>query len=130
MSVPGFCERHYRLLACLTLSLAAFNLGYRLDREIVTEWDESLYATTASEMHESGHWLVTTYDRVPDYYNAKPPLNVWLIAISFHLFGVSLTSLRLASVLAAWITAAMLQWWCRRAFDAVTSLGAAVILST
>ncbi len=44
-----------------------------------------------------------------DYYNSKPPLNVWLIALAFKLFGANLVSLRLVSVVSAWLTVAVLQ---------------------
>src|SRR6188768_1424448 len=87
--ITDFCERHYRTLAVLTLMLAILNLGFRLDREVVTTWDESLYATSAAEMVKSGNWLVTTFHGEVDYYNTKPPLNVWLIAASFKAFGIN-----------------------------------------
>src|SRR4051794_18364572 len=83
--VEAFCERHYVRLAVLGLLLTAFNLGFRLDSEVVTTWDESLYATTAAEMVKNGHPIATTFYGALDYYNAKPPLNVWLIAASFKL---------------------------------------------
>src|SRR5690349_8306065 len=79
----GFCERHYVLLAICVLALAAFNLGFRLNREVVTTWDESLYVTSAAEMIKDGNWLVTTFHGDVDYYNTKPPLNVWMIAAAF-----------------------------------------------
>jgi len=130
---PGiamFCERHYVLLALITLSVAAFNLAFRLDRELVTTWDESLYVTSAAEMVKSGNWLVTTFHGDVDYYNTKPPLNVWLIAVAFKAFGIHLWSMRLPSFLAAFATIATLQWWCRRCFNAVTALMSTVVLST
>ena len=126
----AFCERHYRLLAALTLTLAVLNLGTRLDREAVTAWDESLYATTAAEMVASGDWLVTTFHGEVDYYNTKPPLNVWLIATSFRIFGIDLWSLRLPSAIAAFLTILTLQWWCRRCFGALFALLSTVVLST
>jgi 4-amino-4-deoxy-L-arabinose transferase-like glycosyltransferase len=126
----SFFHRHYRLLAALTLAVAALNVGVRLDREVVTAWDESLYATSAAEMVRSGNWLVTTFHGQVDYYNSKPPLNVWLIATSFKLFGISLWSLRLPSALAAWLTIALLQWWCRRCFGARVAIIATLVLST
>lgn len=128
--VEAFCQRRYVVLAALVLALAAFNLGFRIDREIVTEWDESLYATTAWEALTSGRWLDTTFHGARDYYNTKPPLNVWLIVLSFKAFGVSLTSLRLPSILSAWCCIFALQAWCRRAFGAATALLAAIVLST
>src|SRR6478735_8985449 len=93
--IAAFCERHYTTLALITLAIALLNLGYRLDREVVTAWDESLYATSAAEMVRSGNWLVTTFQGDVDYCNTKPPLNIWLIAMSFKLFGISLWTLRL-----------------------------------
>src|SRR3954469_18471040 len=128
--IASFCERHYRTLAVCTLLLAAFNLGFRLNREVVTAWDESLYVTSAAEMVKSGNWLVTTFHGDIDYYNTKPPLNVWLIAASFKALGINLLSMRLPSFFAAFATVTVLQWWCRRCFNAVTALMAAVVLST
>jgi 4-amino-4-deoxy-L-arabinose transferase-like glycosyltransferase len=118
------------LLAALTLALAALNLGYRLDREIVTAWDESLYATSAAEMVVSGNWLITTFHSAVDYYNSKPPLNIWLIAASFKIFGIGLAALRFPSIIAAWLTIAAIQWWCRRAFGAAVAIVSTIVLST
>ena len=126
----SFCARRYGLCAAAVLLLAAWNLGYRLDRDIVRTWDESLYGTTAAEIVASGDWVVTTFHGQVDYYNAKPPLNVWLIALSFKMFGITLVSLRLVSALSAWLTIAVLQWWCRRCIGPAAALAASVVLST
>jgi 4-amino-4-deoxy-L-arabinose transferase-like glycosyltransferase len=81
-------------------------------------------------MVRSGDWLVTTFQGDIDYYNTKPPLNVWLIAASFKLFGVTLWALRLPSFLAAFATIAVVQAWCRRHLNATTAILATVVLST
>jgi len=72
----SFWHRHFAMLAGAVLALAAFNLTWRLGSEIVTEWDEALYATSAWEMVTSGQWIATTFHGAIDYYNSKPPLNV------------------------------------------------------
>ena len=110
--------------------LAAFNLVFRLSNEVVTEWDESLYAINAWEMLKSGHWITTTFGGALDYYNTKPPLNVWLIALSFKAFGVSLVSLRITSVVSAWLTVAVLQRWLRQTAGAGAAILASLILAT
>jgi len=117
-------------LACAVLALAAFNLTFRLGNEIVTEWDESLYATTAWEMVTSGDWVGTTFDGALDYYNSKPPLNVWLIALAFQAFGPGLISLRIVSVLAAWTTVAVLIFWLRRVLGSTAAVLAGLTLAT
>ena len=122
-------ERWFRAGAVLVLALAAVNLFVRLDREVVTEWDEALYAISAAETARNGNWIGTTFGGTLDYYNTKPPLNVWLIATSFRAFGISLFTLRIASATAAWLTVLVVLVWGRRAFGAATALLAGLVLS-
>ena len=124
-------RREFFLLGfALVLAIAAFNLTYRLDREFVSEWDEALYATTASETIAGGHWVATTLDGAIDYYNTKPPLNFWLVAVSFKLFGPGLVSLRLVSVISAWLTVAVMMLWTRRALGTTVAIWTGLVLST
>jgi len=128
--VATLCARHFTAFACLVLALAAFNLTFRLGSEFLTEWDESLYATAASEAVDAGHWIGTTMEGELDYYNTKPPLNVWLIALTFKVFGKSLIALRLISVVAAWLTVFVLLVWGRRSRGPVVALVAGLVLAT
>jgi 4-amino-4-deoxy-L-arabinose transferase-like glycosyltransferase len=129
-SAIRWCEQRYSVLAVFVLAFAAFNVFFRLDREIVTEWDESLYAISAAETAANGTWLGTTFEGRLDYYNTKPPLNVWLIAAAFKTFGPALVSLRLHSAVAAWLTILVLMLWARHVFGRSAALLAALILST
>ena len=112
------------------LGLAAINLAFGLGSEVVSEWDESMYAISAWEMGRTGQLVATTFLGAIDYYNTKPPLNVWLIALSFKAFGINLVSLRLVSVVSAWLTVAVLQGWARRAFGPMIALFAGLVLAT
>jgi 4-amino-4-deoxy-L-arabinose transferase-like glycosyltransferase len=129
-SIDTFCARHYWLLAVSVLGLAAFNVTFRLGREVVNEWDESLYAISAWEMAKSGNFVATTFLGALDYYNSKPPLNVWLIVLSFKLFGTSVASLRLTSAVSAWLTVAVLQAWLRRSVGPAAALASSLVLAT
>jgi 4-amino-4-deoxy-L-arabinose transferase-like glycosyltransferase len=122
--------RRFLVLAAAVLALAAFNLTYRLGNESLTEWDESLYATSAFEMLESGNWVVTTFNGETDYYNSKPPLNVWLIALSVKAFGPSLASMRVPSIVAAWLTVVVLMWWATHRFGQRVALFSGLVLAT
>ena len=106
------------------------NTFYRLDQEFVTEWDESIYAISAWEMLHSGEWIATTFHGDVDYYNAKPPLNIWLIALSFKVFGFNVFALQFTSAASAWLTVLLLWWWARRVTGETTALAAAAVLST
>lgn len=122
--------RHYRWLAAAILVLAAFNVAFRLNRESVGEWDESLYATSAWEMTRSGVLIGTTFDGTLDYYNSKPPLNVWIIAAAFSLFGTNFISLRLSSAVFGRLTVWVLQRWTKSAFGPAVSLFSSVVLAS
>lgn len=82
------------------LLLAAFPLYYELGRNPVQLWDESREAVNAVEMASSGHWLVPHFGGHPDHWNTKPPLLIWLEALSFKIFGYSTWALRLPILLA------------------------------
>jgi 4-amino-4-deoxy-L-arabinose transferase-like glycosyltransferase len=127
---PTFLERHFTTLVAGVTALAAFNLMWRLNAEVVSEWDESLYANTAWEIVRSGRWIGTTFLGHLDYYNVKPPLNVWLVALSFKTLGPSLVSMRLVSTLSACGTIAVLQFWVRRFTQPAVALLAGVVLAT
>jgi len=125
-----FCRQHFAALAIAVLALAAFNLLWRVNLELVSEWDESLYATSAWEMLRSGRWIATTFLGNVDYYNVKPPLNVWLLAASFKALGVNLVSMRIVSALSACCTVAVLMVWARRFMrQPLVALLAGVVLS-
>jgi 4-amino-4-deoxy-L-arabinose transferase-like glycosyltransferase len=127
---PSFWERRYAVLAAAVLCLAAFNLTFRLSSEIVTEWDESLYAISAWEMLQNHNWIGTTFMGSLDYYNTKPPLNIWLIALAFKAFGPTLLALRIWSISAAWLTIAVFQRWVRQIKGAEVALAASLVLAT
>jgi 4-amino-4-deoxy-L-arabinose transferase-like glycosyltransferase len=97
---------------------------------MVQVWDESLFAITAGEMASSGDWIGTTFLGSLDYYNSKPPLHVWLVALSFTVFGQGLVSLRLPAMAAAWCTVALLMWWATRLFGRAIGVTAGLVLST
>jgi len=120
----------FAVIAAGILLLAAVNLTYRLNRETITEWDESLYATSAWEMLQTGDWIATRFLGEIDYYNTKPPLNVWLIALTFKAIGVSPASLRLTSVVSAWLTIALLMLWVRRRHGDLAGAVAGLVLTT
>jgi 4-amino-4-deoxy-L-arabinose transferase-like glycosyltransferase len=112
------------------LAVAAFNLAFRIGNELVQVWDESLFAITAGEMVASNHWIGTTFLGALDYYNSKPPLQVWLVALSFKAFGAGLVSLRLPAMISAWATVALLVWWAHRCFGRAVAVVAGLVLAT
>lgn len=109
----GFSFWIVAALAAAVLSLGASStapgLGY-LDFP-VTAQDEAVYSHAAIRMAETGDWSTPYFlDRMFLY---KPPLLYWLSGLAVKLFGVSAWALRLPSILAAALTAALVFAWVR-----------------
>lgn len=66
-------------------------------------WDESRLAASAYEMISSDNPLITTFYGMADHWNVKPPLLIWIQALSIKLFGLSEASVRLPSALSIMI---------------------------
>ncbi|SNC64059.1 Dolichyl-phosphate-mannose-protein mannosyltransferase [Hymenobacter gelipurpurascens] len=80
---------------------AWFSLFWRLGALPLQSWDESLLAVSAAEMLRNHQWFLTYFGGAPDLWNTKPPLLIWLQALSLHTFGYSEWALRLPTALAA-----------------------------
>lgn len=59
----------------------------------ILDMNEGLYAEVAREMLELKNFIIPHLNYVP--YLEKPPLLYWLIAVSYHFFGVSTLAARL-----------------------------------
>jgi 4-amino-4-deoxy-L-arabinose transferase-like glycosyltransferase len=87
---------------------------YRLGDLPINLWDEARVAMNALEMRRSGELLITTYKGLPDLWNTKPPLAIWLEAGSMWLFGDTEFALRLPSALAGAATTILVYAFTRR----------------
>ena len=83
-------------VALIVISFCAFFLLFwHLGAPSVNATDEAYHGVNAYEMLKSGNWLVNTYRYETDYFNSKPPLNLWLIMLAYRVFGASSCSLRI-----------------------------------
>ncbi len=93
------------LIGSVVLLACALNAG--LLSAPIELWDESRNVVNALEMQRTGLSLVTQYGFQPDLWNTKPPLMIWLMVLSAHLFGSSIWALRLPALLAGFATVAL-----------------------
>ncbi|MEZ4720528.1 MAG: glycosyltransferase family 39 protein [Flavobacteriales bacterium] len=76
----------------------------------VNMWDEATYALNAFDQAYNGFSLNLTSEGKTDYYNTKPPLAIWIEAMSIRLFGFNTFAIRIHSILFAFLTA-FLTWF-------------------
>jgi 4-amino-4-deoxy-L-arabinose transferase-like glycosyltransferase len=125
--------RHLRRWAGLALVMvAALGLLADLGGLSLRQWDEARMAVSALEMTRSGNYLVATFGGVPDLWNTKPPLLLWLQAGLLQLLGPTEWAVRLPSALAALAVLGLVYWvmarFLRRPVGAL--LAVSVLLST
>jgi 4-amino-4-deoxy-L-arabinose transferase-like glycosyltransferase len=110
-------------------AIAALPLFFRVHIPPVYSWDEARVAINALEMMHTAHPFIVTFHGEADLWNPKPPLAIWLTALSMRLFGVSELALRLPAVLAAVGTVLAVYLFTRRvSASRPTSLLAVLIL--
>jgi len=93
--------RRYGLCVGFVLLLMAFNVFAGLGSVSLNDSDEARYGVAAWEMLQNRSLIVTTYGGQPEYWNLKPPLGYWLMALSFWVFGPTPFALRFPSALCA-----------------------------
>lgn len=77
--------------------IVAIPIFGHLDELPIQLWDESRLANNALEMSRSGNLIVTTWAKVPDMWNTKPPFLIWQQALLIKLLGPVDIAIRLPS---------------------------------
>jgi 4-amino-4-deoxy-L-arabinose transferase-like glycosyltransferase len=109
-----------------------FSLFNRLEAQPMQVYDEIRLADNAIEMAQTGGLLVTRFDGRPETWNTKPPLQIWLEALSVKALGIRSLAFRLPSALAALLTVFLLFMFARRELDDIwgAALAATLLLSS
>lgn len=91
------------VIAIILLSIIP--LFYKLSELSIRIYDEGRLAINAYEMYKNGNFITTYYNGLPEMWNTKPPLLIWLQTLGLHIFGVNEFALRLPIALASLFTA-------------------------
>jgi len=93
-------------------------------------WDEALYARVTRNALEHDHYLYAV-NEAGEYYRrfSKPPMSVWLSALSFSTLGASVTALRLPFALGMLATVGFAFGWGRRIGGLPMAIGWSVTLA-
>lgn len=123
-------ERIFQLLCVCLFAWLAFLCFYKLDVKYVDPWDEARHGVNAYEMLKQGSLVKSTYLYQTDYYNLKPPLSMWSIMLSMVLFGKSVWTLRLASVICYLCLALCVVCFARKRYGRLPALFSLALLCT
>jgi len=117
-----------RLSFCaLALVFLAVYLGSVFSPPLLDDAD-STHAEAAREMFVTGDYVTLHVNGVR--YLEKAPLPYWLVAISYHIFGVNEFATRLPMALSVFLLGLLAFVWTRRAFGERAGIYAAVFVYT
>ena len=122
-------ERIFQILCIFLFAWLTFLCFYKLDIKYVDPWDEARHGVNAYEMLKQGNLVESTYRYETDYYNLKPPLSMWSIMLSMILFGKTVFSLRLASVLCYLILAFVVARFIKKRYGRLPALFSLMLLA-
>jgi 4-amino-4-deoxy-L-arabinose transferase-like glycosyltransferase len=117
---------------CCLLPLLVFSFFVNLSDLPLRVWDEARNANSAVEMYLHHNWIVPTYDGLPDMWNSKPPLLIWMQVAAMQVFGIGELAVRLPAAVSALATGVLLwafcSWRCEK--PSAGFLAGAVLAST
>src|SRR5947208_1498543 len=100
----------YQLIVVLIAALVF--VGCMVSPPSLMDDVDAVQAQIARTMLQSGDWVTARLDGVP--YLEKSPLNYWMIAVCFMLFGVhdwvARIPIAVSSILLCWVTARFANW--------------------
>jgi 4-amino-4-deoxy-L-arabinose transferase-like glycosyltransferase len=129
VNVPFFIDKVYVIFFFLIVVIYSVNLFYNLGQSI-NDFDEGRHGVSAYEMVKSGNYIVNTYNYKTDYWNLKPPLSFWAIAIGYKFIGFTPLGLRIGSAIFALITIIIIGLYIRYKYDSLSSIISMMVLST
>ncbi len=88
-----------RYTLAIILTLTSFYAFFMLGSHPLELGDESRGGINALEMLANGDFVNLYYCGEPDGVRAKPPMFIWTVALSMHLFGANELALRIPSAL-------------------------------
>jgi 4-amino-4-deoxy-L-arabinose transferase-like glycosyltransferase len=113
-------------IVCLWMVFCFLVLSYKLGEVPPYHADENFYVESSLRMVESGDYITPVYHEKKRF--AKPILYYWMVVSSYEIFGISLSSARLPSVLFGTLSVGLVFLLACRLFDSRVGLFSAFIL--
>ena len=120
-------HKNKTLVWTLFIAFAAVLLGVLRARTLVPP-DEGRYAEMAREMFASGDWITTRLNGIK--YFEKPPLQTWMNALTFEVFGLGDWQARLWTGLCGLLGVGLTGYAGMRVFGARIGFYAALVLGS
>ena len=115
-----------KFIVCLWMGFCFLALSYQLGEVPPYHADENFYVESSLRMIESGDFITPVYNEKKRF--AKPIMYYWMVATSYKIFGISLASARLPSLLFGTLSIGLTFLLACRLFNSRVGLLSAFIL--
>lgn len=124
--------RHYRKVVISSILLFCFSLTlylvfYNLGKAPLENWDEAWYAEVTKQMLRTKEFIVLSWNHA--MWLEKPPLYMWLSALTASVVGLSELSARLPSAISGACSIILVLVYAYRSFGIIPALLAFVSLA-
>ncbi|HEV8537543.1 MAG TPA: glycosyltransferase family 39 protein [Bacteroidota bacterium] len=126
--VPSGPDTRLSLLPGLILLLGATIIFSKLGGHGLANYDDCFYAQKAKEILETGDWLTMHFNRQPAWEN--PPFFIWMIALSYRIFGVGEFAAKFPSAFFGLATILLVYHIAGKLYNAWTAFFSSLVLST
>jgi 4-amino-4-deoxy-L-arabinose transferase-like glycosyltransferase len=120
--------KYYNLIGLIVLIYLV--IFVKLDSFHMRWWDESMFAVNAYEMLHNGKYFSLYFDGLPDLFNTKPPLSIWIQLLFIKILGYNELALRLPSAIAAGLSVLMIFNFIEKRYSVLWAWISALILLT
>ncbi|EHJ01417.1 glycosyl transferase family protein [Clostridium sp. DL-VIII] len=117
-----YAEAQYILLAGSVIFFIAYICFRNLGTFPINNWDEARHGISGYEMIKNNQYIINTYAYEKDYWNLKPPLSFWIIALCIKSFGVSMFSIRFYSAISLLILTTLIGIFVLKRYGKIESL--------
>jgi 4-amino-4-deoxy-L-arabinose transferase-like glycosyltransferase len=119
-------DHRYRL-AFITF-LALIVMFTKMEGNGLATWDDCFYAQKAKEIHQTGSWMTMHYAGDPAFEN--PPFFMWLVALSYEIWGTNEYAAIFPSALFGVLSVALVYLFAQKLFGSWTAFFASLVLTT
>jgi eukaryotic-like serine/threonine-protein kinase len=121
---------HFYALCILAILVFSTIFFINLGNELLWAADEQIYSQWAYHMVKSGDYLNPWAFGDVALWIGKPPLNMWLISISYQILGVSNFSSRLVSAIFGSLSLVLISYLGKKLYNGYVGLFSAFVLGT
>ncbi len=115
---------HFLLITLFSATILFSKLG----GNGLANYDDCFYAQKAKEILRSGDWMTMHYNGQPAFENS--PFYMWLVALSYKLFGINDYAAKFPSALFGLATILLVYLFARRRYGEWAAFASSFVLST